>query len=75
MMFSALDYPVIGFCLVLTHQNYDEINFYCHGTVDSSASTILPPRVRVPSTSAMLLSFIVKIELYLSWEKNENKQK
>ena len=46
-----------------------------HSSVDSSAPTILSPRVRVPSTLSMLLSFIVKFVLYLSCEKNENKQK
>ena len=35
--------------------------------------TILPLRVRVPSTPSTLLSFIVFV-LYLSCEKNENKQ-
>ena len=33
-----------------------------------------PPRVRVPSTPSMLLSFVVFM-LYLSCKKNENKQK
>ena len=42
--------------------------------MDSSAPTILPPRVRVPSTPSMLLSFIV-FGLYLSCEKGENKLK
>ena len=42
--------------------------------MDSSAPTILPPQVRVPSTPSMFLSFIVFV-LYLSFEKNENKQK
>ena len=46
-----------------------------HSSVDSSAATILPPWVRVPSTSSTILSFIVKFVLYLSCEKNENKQK
>ena len=36
--------------------------------------TILLPRVLVPSTPSMLLSFIAFV-LYLSCEKNENKQK
>ena len=40
-----------------------------------SAATILPPRVRVPSTPSMLLSFIVKFVLYLFRELTENKQK
>ena len=43
--------------------------------MDSSVSTILPPRVRVPSTPSMLLSFIVKFMQYLSCEKNENRLK
>ena len=47
----------------------------CHSSVDSSAPTILPPRVRVPSTPSMLLSFIVKFVLYLSCEKNEINKK
>ena len=41
--------------------------------VDSSAPTILPPRVRVLSIPSMFLSFIAFV-LYLSCEKNENKQ-
>ena len=45
-----------------------------HSSVDLSAPTILPPRVQIPSTPSMLLSFIVFV-LYLSCEKNENKQK
>ena len=36
--------------------------------------TILPPWVWVPSTPSMLLSYMVFV-LYLSCEKNENKQK
>ena len=47
----------------------------CNSSVDSSAPTILPPQVRVPSKPSMLLPFIVKFVLYLSCEKNENKQK
>ena len=46
-----------------------------HSSGDSSAPTILPPQVWVPSTPSMLLSFIVKFVLYLPCEKNENKQK
>ena len=45
-----------------------------HCSVDSSAPTILPPWVTVPSTPSMLLSYIVKFVLYLSCEKNETKQ-
>ena len=41
-----------------------------HSSVDSSVPTILPPWVQVPSTPCTLL-FV----LYLSCEKNENKQK
>ena len=44
-------------------------------SVDLSAPTIMPPQVRVPRTPYMLLSFIVKFVLYMSCEKNENKQK
>ena len=44
-------------------------------SVDSSMPTILPRRVRIPSTPSMLLSFIVKFVLYLSCERNQNKQK
>ena len=40
-----------------------------HSSVDSSAPTILPPRVRVPST--LQSNFV----LYLCWEKDKNKQK
>ena len=40
----------------------------------SSAPTILPPRIQVPSTPSMLLSFIVKFMLYLTCENNQNKQ-
>ena len=43
-----------------------------HSSVDSS---MLPSRVRVPSTPSTLLSFKVKFVLYLSCERNENKQK
>ena len=45
-----------------------------HSSVDSSAPTILPPQVCVPSTPSTLLPFIVFV-LYLSCEKKENKQK
>ena len=45
-----------------------------HSSVDSSAPTILPPWVWAPSTPSTLLSFIVFV-LYLSCEKNENKEK
>ena len=42
--------------------------------VDLSVPTILPSRVRVPSTPSRLFSFIVFV-IYLSCEKKENKQK
>ena len=42
--------------------------------MDSSAPSILLLQVRVPSTPSTLLSFIVFV-LFLSCEKNENKQK
>ena len=42
--------------------------------VDLSVPTILPSRVRVPSTPSTLFSFIVFV-IYLSCEKKENKQK
>ena len=52
-----------------------ELNIgYRHSSVEYSAPTIQPPRVRVPSTPSTLLSFGVFL-LYLSCEKNENKQK
>ena len=43
--------------------------------MDSSALTILPSQVRVPSTPSMLLTCIVKFVPSLSCEKYENKQK
>ena len=48
-----------------------------YSSVDSSELSILPPRVRFPSTPSALLSLIVKFLLYLSlhFEKDENKQK
>ena len=47
----------------------------CHRrSVELSAPTILLPRVQVPSTPFMLLSFI-ELVLYLLCEKIENKQK
>ena len=42
--------------------------------MDSSMLTILPPKVQIPSTPSMLLSFRIKFVLCLSCEKNENKQ-
>ena len=47
--------------------------YFCRSSVDSSAPSILPPRVWVSSTRSLLFSFIVKFLLYLSCEKNENK--
>ena len=49
----------------------DDTEGCCHSSVESPAPTILPPRVWVPSTPSMLLSFIVKFVRYLSCEKNE----
>ena len=46
-----------------------------HSLANLSMPTILPPRVRIPNTPSMLLSFIVKFVLYLSCERNQNKQK
>ena len=46
----------------------------CHSSLDSSVPTILLPQDRVPSTPSTLLSFIVFM-IYLSCEKDENKQK
>ena len=46
-----------------------------HSSVDSSAPTILPHQVQVPSTPSMLLSLIVKFVLSLSCEKNEINKK
>ena len=39
-----------------------------HSSVDSSAPSILPPPVQLPSTPSMLFSFIVKFVLYLSMQ-------
>ena len=46
-----------------------------YSSADPSVPTMLPPQARVPSTPSMLLSFKVKFALYLSCEKNENKQR
>ena len=48
-----------------------------HSSVDSSASSILPPQVRVPSSPPMLLPIKVKFVICLSLhcEQNKNKQK
>ena len=50
-----------------------------HNSVDSSAPSILPPQVRVPSTPSMLFSIYIVQTVYLSiefeCEKNKNKQK
>ena len=68
-------FPVMRFS-PMTIRLYNKVQKGCHhSSVDSSAPTILPPWVRVPSTPYMFLSFIVKFVLYLSYEKNENKQK
>ena len=55
--------------------NYD-IKVACrHSSVDSSVPSILPPRVRVPSTPSMLF-FNLYLSFELECEKNEkNKQK
>ena len=46
-----------------------------HSSVDSSAPSILPPRVRVPSTPSMLFQFqTVYLSIEFECEKNENKQ-
>ena len=42
-----------------------------HGSVVSSAPTILQPPVRIPSTPSTLFSIFMQ----LWWEKNENRQK
>ena len=51
-----------------------------HSSVDSSATSILPPQVRVPSTPSRYAFLIytvqfVYLSLGLECEKNENKQK
>ena len=50
-----------------------------HSSVDSSAPSILPPQVQVPSTPSMLFSIYIVQIVYLLFEleceKNENKQK
>ena len=53
------------------HANIDNLGGR-HSSVVSSASTILLPRVQIPSTLSMLISICV-IEIYQ--ENNENKQK
>ena len=54
-------------------------NIAIDSSVDSSAPSILPPWVRVPSTPSMLFSIFIFQIVYLSFEleceKNENKQK
>ena len=56
--------------------------FHCRGvasSLDSSAPSILPPQVRVPSTPSMLYSIyivqILNLSFELECEKDENKQK
>ena len=44
-----------------------------HSSVDSTATSILPPRVGVPSIPSMLVSFLLYFSLHC--KKNENKQK
>ena len=58
----------------LLQQSYARIRFVRSGVAIAQWPTILPPRVWVPSTPSTLLSFTVFV-LYLSCEKNENKQK
>ena len=50
----------------------------CYSSVDSSAPSILPRLVQLPSTPSKLFSCIVKFVLYLSMQceqNNKNKQK
>ena len=42
-------------------------------SLDSSAPTILPPRVRIPTAPAIIVKFV--LHLFLHCEKNKNKQK
>ena len=67
-----------SFNLTLTQQIFKDPNrpkWGCsHSSVDSSASTILLIWVQVPSTPSTLLSFM-EFVLYLTCEKNKNKQK
>ena len=43
-----------------------------HSSMDSSLLTILPPMVRIPTNPCMLLSFVVKLVIYLScWKKRK----
>ena len=63
----------LGFKIAL--QEFLEMIEYRHSSVDLSVPTILPPQVWVLSTPSMLSSFKVKFVLYLSCEKNKNKQK
>ena len=58
---------------MLTYVRVSQLLGCRHSSVDSSAPTILPPWVHIPSTPSTL--FIVKFVLYLCWEKDENKQK
>ena len=44
---------------------------YRHSSVDSSALSILLPRVQLPSTPSTLLSFIVKFVRYLSLQSEK----
>ena len=64
--------PVV---VVLTVGMYVAVSFKLgcrHSSVDSSTPSILPPRVRVPSTPSMLLSINI---LFVSCRKDETKQK
>ena len=56
--------------------NVDDIkrsNLGCrHSSVDLSASTILPPQVRVPSTLSMFLSFKIQ---FVMWKERKLRKK
>ena len=63
-----------GYSVLLQYQIVSNVWTGPHSSVHSSAPTILPPLVRVPSTPSLLLTFKVFL-LYLPCEKNKNKQK
>ena len=66
------------FCLLAAASKKVQVHFFnlkkfnylgCrHSSVDSSAPSILPPRVRLPSMPSTLFSIIVKFVLYLSMQ-------
>ena len=72
--FTSSDKSLLIFNLDLFEEQFS-YKVYHHSWMDSSAPTILLPRVRVTSTPSMLLSFILKFVLYFSSEKDENIQK